>query len=107
VAIRLNREHHTIGRSAEYFSASELEKQHGQPRQAIAAMTLKELVDGAMDAAETTGVAPEIAITTNCDGGALRLSVADNGLRLSAAVIVRILGFVTRTSPYAERRRNP
>jgi len=52
----LIRTHHTIGRAAEYFTARELEAQTGQPRTMFAAVVLKELVDNALDAAETTGV---------------------------------------------------
>ena len=62
MSIRLDRVRLTIGRASEYFSANELEKQTGQPRAHFAAMALKELVDNALDAAETAGVQPEIAI---------------------------------------------
>jgi DNA topoisomerase VI subunit B len=98
MTIRLDRVHHTIGRAAEYFSASELEKQTGQPRQAFGTMGLKELVDNALDATETAGVSPEIAIAVSRDDDELCLSVADNGAGLPADVIERILDFETRTS---------
>src|SRR5688572_5512955 len=86
-ASRLDRTHVTIGRAAEYFSANELEKQTGQPRTRFAAMALKELVDNALDATETAGVAPEIAIEVAGVGPDLRLSVADNGPGLPADVL--------------------
>jgi DNA topoisomerase VI subunit B len=61
-------------------------------------MALKELVDNALDAAETAGVQPEIAIEASTDGLDLRLSVSDNGPGLPAGVLTRILDFDTRTS---------
>jgi len=45
-------------RAAEYFDARELQAQTGQPRYEFATVVLKELVDNALDAAETAGVAP-------------------------------------------------
>jgi len=94
----LNRVHLTIGRASEYFNANELEKQTGQPQSRFAAMALKELADNALDAAETAGVAPKIAIDATSDGHDLRLSVADNGPGLPTSVLERILDFDTRTS---------
>jgi DNA topoisomerase VI subunit B len=40
---------------------------------------LKELVDNALDACETAGVAPEVRVEVEKDVKTLRLTVSDNG----------------------------
>ena len=94
----LIRTHHTIGRAAEYFTARELQAQTGQRRTMFSAVVLKELVDNALDAAESTGVAPEISISIDRRGGDLEIAVRDNGPGLPAAVVTKTLDFDVRTS---------
>jgi len=101
---RLQRTHFSTPRSAEYFSAPELEKQTGQPQTHFAAVALKELVDNALDAAETAGRPPEIGIEATVAGDALHLVVTDNGPGLATETIRRILDFSTRTSDKAAYR---
>jgi Histidine kinase-, DNA gyrase B-, and HSP90-like ATPase len=105
-AATLTRTHFSIGRAAEYFDAKELAAQTGRPRHEFAAVVLKELVDNALDAAETAGVAPEIGITVAVDDSELTIAVADNGSGLAPETLIRILDFDTRTSD-KNRYRSP
>jgi len=101
---RLHRTQFSTSRAAEYFSASELEKQTGQPRARFAAVALKELVDNALDAAETAERPPAIGIEATVAGGDLHLVVTDNGPGLAGETLGRILDFSTRTSDKAAYR---
>lgn len=94
----LERETFEISRAAEYFDASELQKQTGQPASRFASVVLKELVDNACDAAESIEVAPAIEIETRRANGLIRISVTDNGNGLPADAIKKIADFSTRTS---------
>jgi DNA topoisomerase VI subunit B len=94
----------STGRAAEYFTVSELQAQTGQPRERFAAVVVKELVDNALDAAETAGVAPEVTIGVERDQTELRLAVQDNGPGLAPTTVERILDFSTRTSDKAAYR---
>ena len=67
---------------------------------------LKELVDNALDACETAGVAPEIGIAVDRDDDTITITVADNGPGLPPDVLGRILDFNTRTSDKS-RYRSP
>jgi len=102
----LQRTHFSIGRAAEYFDRRELAAQTGRDCDEFASVVLKELVDNGLDAAETAGDAPEIAIAVETDAGAIRLSVADNGPGLAPETLARILDFDTRTSDKS-RYRSP
>ena len=97
----LERQSFSTGRAAEYFDASELEKLTGQPRRNFASVVLKELVDNALDAAETAGRVPQLEIEVNRTEGFLTLAVSDNGLGLSTEQVQKILDFETRTSDKA------
>ena len=101
---KLHRRTFTVGRDAEYFAAKELESQTGQGRAAFAAVVLKELVDNALDAAETAERTPEIALDVDDDGDDLRLTVADNGPGMATETLSRILDFSIRTSDKAAYR---
>ncbi len=100
----LEREVFETSRAAEYFSVKELQAQTGQPTEMFAAVSVKELVDNGMDAAEAAGKSPVIRIEVAQDGGLLRLSVRDNGGGLPPAVLEKILNFQTRTSDKAAYR---
>ena len=97
----LERRAFSISRSAEYFDVSELEKLTGQPRRNFASVVLKELVDNALDAAETAGRTPQLEIEVNRTDGFLTLAVSDNGFGLSTEQVQKILDFETRTSDKA------
>ena len=85
-------------RAAEYFTARDLQAQTGQPRRHFAAVVLKELLDNALDACETAGAPPALAITVRDVDGQLTISVGDTGPGLPPATVQRILNFATRTS---------
>jgi DNA topoisomerase VI subunit B len=104
VAVQLQRTHFSTGRAAEYFDAKELAAQTGRPRHEFAAAVLKELVDNALDAAETAGIAPEVRVTIDRDGDDIAITVADNGPGLAPEVVKRILDFETRTSDKSRYR---
>jgi DNA topoisomerase VI subunit B len=76
-------------RAAEYFSVRELQAQTGQPREQFAAVALKELVDNALDACETTGIAPVIDIDVRGQNGLLCLGVEDNGEGIAPETVRR------------------
>jgi DNA topoisomerase VI subunit B len=95
---QLLRETFTITRASEYFSLRELQAMTGQPQDRFVAMALKELVDNGLDAAETAGVAPAIALEVQRPHEQILLTVQDNGPGLNPAVLTRQLDFTTRTS---------
>lgn len=97
----LERQTFSISRAAEYFDAKELEKLTGQPQHKFAAVVLKELLDNALDAAETAGRAPELEIEVSRSEDLLTLAINDNGTGLPAKTVERILDFNTRTSDKA------
>src|SRR5215212_5545582 len=85
-------------RAAEYFDARELQAQTGQPASNFATVALKELMDNALDACETAGVAPEVDIEVREEEGLIRLSVSDNGPGIPLETVRKVLNFDTRTS---------
>jgi anti-sigma regulatory factor (Ser/Thr protein kinase) len=91
-------------RAAEYFTVRELQAQTGQPRERFAAVALKELVDNALDACETAGIAPSIVIEMAMEPGLVRITVEDNGSGIPPETVRRILNFQTRTSDKAAYR---
>lgn len=97
----LHREHFAVSRAAEYFSITELQAQTGQPAAAFWHVALKELVDNALDAAETSGREPAMRVEFERTEGRLHLEVSDNGNGIPAAVVAGIPDFGTRTSDKA------
>lgn len=98
----LQRETFTVSREMEFFQERELTAQVGIDRRRWPFVILKELMDNALDACETAGVAPELEVTV----GENTITVSDNGPGLPADVITRILDFNTRTSD-KEAYRSP
>lgn len=99
------RRHFTISRASEYFDARELEAQTGRPRSDFAPRVVpKELIDNALDAAESAGRAPVVEVRAEFTVEGLRLHVADNGDGIAPAVVEHILDFETRTSDKAAYR---
>ena len=98
---QLNREHFQISRSAEYFDVKELQAQTGQPVAKFGEVVLKELIDNALDACESTGIEPVIHIGIATVGHLMQICVSDNGSGISEKVIDSILDFDTRTSDKA------
>ena len=102
-------------RAAEYFDARQLSALTGVAQNEFASVVLKELVDNALDAAETHGVAPEVGVKVEAeearysdgssrDDGLLRITVADNGTGIPPETVRKVLNFETRTSDKAAYR---
>lgn len=94
----LDRTHFNISRSAEYFDPKDLQAQTGRPVSAFGEVVLKELIDNALDACESSGIDPVIHIGVATVDDRLMLCVSDNGAGISEQVINSILDFSTRTS---------
>ena len=92
-----------------YFRAPDLERMTGQVRGMFAAVVLKELLDNALDACETAGVAPEIDVMVGETAeGSLVIEVSDNAGGIPPGMVAEILDFdlrVSDKSPYASPTR--
>jgi len=89
-------------RAAEYLDLGALQKLTGRPADDFPRVVVKELLDNALDAAETAGVAvPYVCVRGWRDGGFLVLEVHDNGVGIPAGVVERALDFSTLTSDKA------
>jgi hypothetical protein len=93
VTAPLQREMFATPRASEYFDLRALQASTGQPARRFAEVVLKELVDNALDAAETAGVQPEVTVEGVEHDLGLRLTVADNGPGMSAELVAKILDF--------------
>lgn len=95
---RLHRQTFTTSRELEYFSEKELTTQTGYSRaEWFPRVVAKEVIDNALDAAETAGVAPVIDITLD----ERALAISDNGPGIPAAVVESTLDYSSRTSDKA------
>jgi DNA topoisomerase VI subunit B len=81
-------------RVLEFFSEDELAMQIGFPQEEWPLVLLKELLDNALDACETAGQLPDIAVTVAED----TISVQDNGPGLPRATLERALDYLVRVS---------
>jgi DNA topoisomerase VI subunit B len=88
----LTRTTFVTSRQHEFFTEKELTMQFGAPRALWPLMTVKELIDNSLDAAEATDVAPEIAIVLEADS----VTVTDNGPGLKASTIASALDYNLR-----------
>ena len=101
----LERRHFTITRASEYFTLDGLQKETGQPPNQFRHMALKELLDNALDAAESTGAAPDVQVEFVETDNGLTLTLSDNGRGIPPGVVERILGdFSASTSDKAGYR---
>lgn len=91
-------------RTADYFDVATLQKETGQPRSNFATVAFKEIVDNALDACETAGVAPEIGIDVDEKDETIRLTVSDNGGGLASETVQKMLDFNIRVSDKAAYR---
>ncbi len=91
-------------RAAEYFDARQLSTLTGVPASEFASVCLKELVDNALDACETAGVAPEIDVEVQDEQGEIHLAVSDNGAGIPAEVVRKVLDYNIRVSDKAAYR---
>jgi hypothetical protein len=90
---QLQREVFATPRAAEFFELRALQAQTGQQADRFADVVVKELVDNALDAAETAGVPPEVTIDSDDDGDDLRVTVTDNGPGMAPELIAKLLDF--------------
>lgn len=81
-------------RESEFFTETELGMQFGAPKTLWPLMTVKELIDNALDATEATDVPPEIAITLEQDS----IVVRDNGPGLPESTVDKALNYNLRVS---------
>ncbi|MFJ9523375.1 ATP-binding protein [Kitasatospora sp. NPDC101801] len=96
----------STSRTAEFLDWRALQSQTGQVRERFGDVVIKELLDNALDAAESARVAPEIGLTVSWADDVARVCVSDNGPGIPAAVIERILDF-TRNVSDKESLRSP
>jgi DNA topoisomerase VI subunit B len=90
-----------ISRSSEFFTIADLQAQTGQSAKRFASVALKELVDNALDAAESANRAPEITISIRRAYDGLQLSVRDNGDGIPPDIVNKIKDFNIRTTDKA------
>jgi DNA topoisomerase VI subunit B len=90
----LQRSTFATSRESEFFTEKELTMQFGAPKVLWPLMTLKELIDNALDATEATDVPPEIEITLERDS----IVVRDNGPGLPESTIDKALNYLLRVS---------
>lgn len=93
----LERPHFTFNRELEYFTVKELTGQLGCAPHLWPRAVTKELVDNALDGAETAGIAPHVTVLLEPDA----LEVRDNGIGIPADVITRSLDYLVRVSDKA------
>jgi DNA topoisomerase VI subunit B len=84
----------TTDRTLEFFSESELTTQMGYGRNLWPLVLVKELIDNALDACETTNKAPEITVTLEPDA----ITVTDNGPGIPPETVERSLDYHVRIS---------
>jgi DNA topoisomerase VI subunit B len=88
-------------RAAEYLRLDTLVKMAGRQALDFPRVVVKELMDNALDGAESARRPPEIAVAMWLDGGFMVLSVSDNGDGIPKSVVKRTLDFNTLTSDKA------
>lgn len=90
----LQRSTFATSRESEFFTENELTMQFGASKVLWPLMTVKELIDNALDATEATDVPPEIAITLEQD----LIVVRDNGPGLPESTVDKALDYSLRVS---------
>lgn len=102
MTVKLERTTFETSRAAEYFDARQLSALTGVPQYEFASVCLKELIDNALDACETAGVAPEVGVEAEYilgqDPAVLRLAISDNGPSMPPELINKILDYNVRVS---------
>lgn len=94
MAATLNRQVFETSRLLEFFSEKELTMQIGHDRPKWAIALARELIDNALDACESAGILPDIAVCLDNDS----LTISDNGPGLPVKVIERSLDYAVRVS---------
>ncbi|MFE2725028.1 ATP-binding protein [Kitasatospora sp. NPDC059327] len=96
----------STSRTAEFLDPRALQSQTGQPRARFGDVVIKELLDNALDAAESARVRPEIGLAVSWAEGVARVCVTDNGPGMPEEVVERILDFTCNVSD-KESLRSP
>ena len=91
-------------RAAEFLELRALQAQTGQPAEAFGHVVVKELLDNALDAAETAGRAPIIDIGTRTDDEVTFVTVSDNGAGITPAIVTDLCDFNMLVSDKARYR---
>jgi DNA topoisomerase VI subunit B len=102
--VKLERTTFETSRAAEYFDARKLSTLTGVQASEFASVCLKELVDNALDACETAGVAPEIDVDVTDLEGVIELTVSDNGPGIPPELVERVLDYSVFVSDKAAYR---
>ena len=102
--MKLERTTFETSRAAEYFDARKLSTLTGVQASEFASVCLKELVDNALDACETVGVAPEIDVDVTDLDGVIGLTVSDNGPGIPPELVERVLDYSVFVSDKAAYR---
>ena len=93
-------------RSAEFLELRALQAQTGQHAEAFGHVVVKELLDNALDAAETASRAPVIEIATRTDdyNEITFVTVSDNGAGITPATVAGLCDFTMLVSDKARYR---
>ena len=91
-------------RAAEFLELRALQAQTGQPAEAFGHVVVKELLDNALDGAETAGRAPIIDIGTRTDDEVTFVTVSDNGAGITPAIVTDLCDFNMLVSDKARYR---
>ena len=100
----MKREVFSITTSEAYTSVGGLLAQTGQDRKHWRHVALKELIDNALDAAESAGIAPAVLVEITESPTGLTLAVTDNGSGIPADVVARLADFTAFISDKAAYR---
>src|SRR5215216_1253590 len=101
---KLHRTTFEVSRASEYFDARQLSALTGVGQTEFASVCLKELVDNALDASETAGARPEVAIDVRTEQDMIGLTVSDNGPGIPPEVVHKVLDYSVRVSDKAAYR---
>ncbi|MEE6177669.1 ATP-binding protein [Mycobacterium sp. 050134] len=93
-------------RAAEFLELQALQVQTGQPVDAFGRVVVKELLDNALDAAESAGRAPviEIEIETEDSSEVAFVTVTDNGAGITPQTVAGVCDFTVLASDKARYR---
>ncbi len=93
----LERTTFTTSRVLEFFDKKELQMQIGYGPDLWPVALVKELIDNALDACESAGIAPEITVVLEHDS----ISIQDNGPGLPLHILEQSLDYLVRISDKA------
>jgi hypothetical protein len=101
---QLERAVFSTSRAAEFLDLRALQSQTGQPARRFGDVVLKELLDNALDAAESADRQPEIALAVEVGDEVAKVTVSDNGPGIPPETVAKILDFDRTVSDKAHYR---